>query len=75
MGVSPLEGFYYCVWYAGGFFPEIRSVNVCVRVDHKEPHPKDVINEVLFISTYDVLTKVLVIGGEYYDVFCLFPDG
>lgn len=61
--------------YADGVLSEDGETIYCVREDHKNPAPKDVVNQVVSVNVADGIMKVLASGKDFYAAPRLSPDG
>eukprot|EP00547_Thalassionema_nitzschioides_P010038 CAMPEP_0194224810 /NCGR_PEP_ID=MMETSP0156-20130528/38204_1 /TAXON_ID=33649 /ORGANISM="Thalassionema nitzschioides, Strain L26-B" /LENGTH=650 /DNA_ID=CAMNT_0038956519 /DNA_START=286 /DNA_END=2235 /DNA_ORIENTATION=- len=61
--------------YADGVLSSNGNVIYCVREDHKNPEPKNVVNEIVAIDVRDGSMKVLATGNDFYAHPRLSPNG
>jgi len=61
--------------YADGVLSSNGKVIYCVREDHLNPEPKNVVNEVVAIDVRDGFTKVLATGNDFYAHPRVSPNG
>ena len=61
--------------YADGVLSSNGNVIYCVREDHKNPDPKNVVNEIVAIDVRDGSMKVLATGNDFYSHPRVSPNG
>jgi dipeptidyl aminopeptidase/acylaminoacyl peptidase len=62
--------------FADGILEDISQLIYCIREDHQNPAPKDVVNEVVAVSVDgSETTKTMATGNDFYAAPRLSPDG
>lgn len=61
--------------FADGVTVNDESAIICVREDHTNPKPSEVVNEVVAVNTDTGSIKVLATGNDFYSAPRLSPDG
>jgi hypothetical protein len=65
-----------CIYrFADGVTMDDDSTIVCVREDHTNPKPSEVVNEVVAVTVDNGSIKVLATGNDFYSAPRLSPDG